>query len=109
MKGFLQLCRSQLLSGISLGLALMVSALFAVYSFGDSAISARWMNLLPSLTVLYVLSGVLLMAWHRRPPRRQPRGRAHSRLPAPADFGGRGRARKRSRGKMPRRARSVWR
>ena len=33
MKGFLQLCRSQLLSGISLGLALMVSALFAVYSF----------------------------------------------------------------------------
>ena len=70
MKGFLQLCRGQLLSGISLGLALMVSALFAVYSFGDSAISVRWMNLLPCLTVLYVLTGVLLMAWHRRPPRR---------------------------------------
>ena len=63
MKEFLQLCRSQLLSGISLGLALMVSALFAVYSFGDSAISVRWMNLLPRLTVLYVLAGVLLMAW----------------------------------------------
>ncbi len=72
MKEFLQLCRSQLLSGISLGLALMVSALFAVYSFGDSAISVRWMNLLPRLTVLYVLAGVLLMAWHRRLPRRRP-------------------------------------
>ena len=71
MKEFLQLCRSQLLSGISLGLALMVSALFAVYSFGDSAISVRWMNLLPRLTVLYVLAGVLLMAWHRRLPRRR--------------------------------------
>ena len=72
MKGFLQLCRSQLLSGISLGLALMVSALFAVYSFEDSTISVRWMNLLPCMTVLYMLAGVLLMAWHRRPPRRRP-------------------------------------
>ena len=72
MKGFLQLCRSQLLSGISLGLALMVSALFAVYSFEDSTISVRWMNLLPCMTVLCMLAGVLLMAWHRRPPRRRP-------------------------------------
>lgn len=72
MKGFLHLCRSQIMSGLSLGLALMVSTFFAVYSFGDDTISARWMTLLPLLLAAYALAGVLLMAWHRRPPRRRP-------------------------------------
>lgn len=72
MKGFLHLCRIQLVPGLSLGLALLVSALFAVYSFGNDAISAGWMTALPLLLAVYALSGVLLMVWHRRPPRQRP-------------------------------------
>lgn len=72
MKGFLQLCRSQLTAGISLGLALLVSALFAVYSFGDSAVYIRWMNFLPWMTLIYALAGIVLMAIHRRTPRQRP-------------------------------------
>lgn len=72
MKRFLHSCRSQFVPGLCLGLALLVSALFAVYSFGNRAITVHWMGFFPFLLLLYALLGILLMAWHRRTPRAHP-------------------------------------
>lgn len=72
MKRFLHSCRSQFVPGLCLGLALLVSALFAVYSFGDRTVTVRWMGFFPFLLLLYALLGILLMAWHRRTPRAHP-------------------------------------
>ena len=72
MKRFLHSCRSQFVPGLCLGLALLVSALFAVYSFGNRAITVRWMGFFPLLLLVYALLGILLMVWHRRAPRAHP-------------------------------------
>ena len=72
MKRFLHTCRSQFVPGLCLGLALLVSALFAVYSFGNRAITVRWMGFFPLLLLVYALLGILLMVWHRRAPRAHP-------------------------------------
>lgn len=72
MKRFLHSCRSQLIPGLCLGLALLVSALFAVYSFGNRAITVHWMGFFPLLLLVYALLGILLMVWHRRAPRAHP-------------------------------------